>query len=182
MLAKPRGPDADDSRVETRVAAAARPRYLDGAVNGIGSDDAGKDAGPKADGDGGDVFRRLMRKQKKKDDDPDRERAMMAHKWRSFPQGVDALVRLDVDLFEDVFDSLAVMIRDDEASEALEALPKNAVGGYALDDVVRWWRARQAKKAAAGSPAREAGAEVAAFFLYRGGLTTIQNQNTIFRV
>ena len=84
----------------------------------------------------------------------------MAHKWRSFPQGVDALVRLDVDLFEDVFDSLAVMIRDDEASEALEALPKNAVGGYALDDVVRWWRALQAKKAAAGSPARRAASSI----------------------
>ncbi|KAH8079566.1 hypothetical protein JL720_9313 [Aureococcus anophagefferens] len=59
----------------------------------------------------------------------------------------DGLVRLDVDMFEDVFEALGnVLIRDDEAEAALAALPRNAVRAYALDDVVGWWRAREAAK------------------------------------
>ena len=103
-------------------------------------------------GDSGDVFRRCAKKHVGSSSEDsatsaDAERSLMAHKWASFPQGKDGLVRLDVDMFEDVFEALGnVLIRDDEAEAALAALPRNAVRAYALDDVVGWWRAREAAK------------------------------------
>ncbi|KAH8075027.1 hypothetical protein JL721_1012 [Aureococcus anophagefferens] len=127
-------------------------------------------------GDSGDVFRRCAKKHVGSSSEDaatsaDAERSLMAHKWASFPQGADqgstrernsqlqrlisrpfstradGLVRLDVDMFEDVFEALGnVLIRDDEAEAALAALPRNAVRAYALDDVVGWWRAREAAK------------------------------------
>ena len=66
-------------------------------------------------------------------DKDDKERAMLQHKWRTFDQGIDELVRLDVDLFEDLFEALAVFITDDEAEAALRDMPCNSVGAYSLD-------------------------------------------------
>ena len=45
---------------------------------------------------------------------------MLQHKWRTFEQGIDELVRLDIDLFEDLFEALAVFITDDEAEKGVE--------------------------------------------------------------
>ena len=67
---------------------------------------------------------------------------MLLHKWRTFDQGIDELVRLDVDLFEDLFEALAVFITDDEAEKALRDMPCNSVGAYSLDAVLQWHRSR----------------------------------------
>jgi Ca2+-binding EF-hand superfamily protein len=104
-----------------------------------------KALGPRAGDDGGDIFKRLARKPAKAlvgSDKDDKEKAMLLHKWRTFDQGIDELVRLDVDLFEDLFEALAVFITDDEAEAALRDMPCNSVGAYSLDAVLEWHRNR----------------------------------------
>ena len=65
---------------------------------------------------------------------------MLQHKWRTFEQGIDELVRLDVDTFS-LFEALAVFITDDEAGD-VEGHALQCVGAYSLDAVLEWHRNR----------------------------------------
>lgn len=115
-----------------------------------------KALGPRAGDDDGDIFKRLAKKQAKPRtgaDKDDKKKAMLQHKWKTFEQGPDRLVKLDVDLFEDLFESLAVVMLDAEAEAALRDMPRNAVGAYSLTDVLEWHRSRAAHTVNEGSEA-----------------------------
>lgn len=62
--------------------------------------------------------------------------------WKKLPSDSNGYVQLDVDLFEDLFEELAVFLSDQEATEALSDIPHNDSHAYTLRDVIEWWRSR----------------------------------------
>ena len=55
----------------------------------------------------------------------------------------DDMVKLDVDLLEDLVEATGNLIHDREARAALEVLPTNQLGKHKMGDVIKWWVSRQ---------------------------------------
>ena len=55
----------------------------------------------------------------------------------------DDMVKLDVDLLEDLVEATGNLIHDREARAALEVIPTNQLGKHKVGDVIKWWVGRQ---------------------------------------
>eukprot|EP00520_Triparma_pacifica_P017580 CAMPEP_0118648718 /NCGR_PEP_ID=MMETSP0785-20121206/9310_1 /TAXON_ID=91992 /ORGANISM="Bolidomonas pacifica, Strain CCMP 1866" /LENGTH=1087 /DNA_ID=CAMNT_0006540939 /DNA_START=20 /DNA_END=3279 /DNA_ORIENTATION=+ len=55
----------------------------------------------------------------------------------------DDMVKLDVDLLEDLVEATGNLIHDREARAALEVIPTNQLGKHKVADVIKWWTSRQ---------------------------------------
>ncbi len=71
----------------------------------------------------------------------------MTVKWSTLKgRNNDDLIKLDVDLLEDLVEATGNIIHDREAKVALESLPKNQLGKHSLQSVIAWWKKRQRQK------------------------------------
>lgn len=76
--------------------------------------------------------------------------------WQKLPSDNDGYVQLDVDLFEDLFEEIAVFVSDQEASKALSDIPHNDSHAYSLRDIMEWWRSRNKRQNLQGTKAQAA--------------------------
>jgi len=63
-------------------------------------------------------------------------------KWETMKRSNDGLVRLDVDLLEDLVEATGKIIHDREAKKALLEIKTNQLGMHGLADVLLWWKGR----------------------------------------
>jgi hypothetical protein len=65
----------------------------------------------------------------------------MAYKWELIePQSQDRMVKLDMDLVEDLFEAAGTSLTDNEALSALAAIKKNQLGRNSLKQLLGWYR------------------------------------------
>jgi len=76
----------------------------------------------------------------------------IATKWNTMKLSNDGLIKLDVDLLEDLVEATGKIIHDREAKAALRELPSNQLGKHSLHDFIKWWKQRLKKLEAPDIP------------------------------
>lgn len=73
-------------------------------------------------------------------------------KWDTLePQSSDKLVKLDLDIIEDLFEAAGIPLSDADAQKCLDSIPSNVLGRHSYSDLVRWYR-EYSKKSFAIAP------------------------------
>jgi len=65
----------------------------------------------------------------------------MGYKWELLePQSSDKLVKLDLDVLEDLFEAGGITLTDAEAMLCLDKVQNNQLGRYKMKNILRWYR------------------------------------------
>jgi hypothetical protein len=77
-------------------------------------------------------------------------------KWDTLePQSSDKLVKLDLDIIEDLFEAAGIPMSDADAQKCLDSIPSNVIGRHSYSDLVRWYREYSKKTTASAPPWRQ---------------------------
>ena len=64
----------------------------------------------------------------------------MGYKWDILePQSTDKLLKVDVDLLEDLFEAGGITLTDAEAMMCIDSIPKNQLGRHRMHDILKWY-------------------------------------------